>query len=70
MILPRMLSGVREAGSSAPDAVAQSLIIQRRYLNGMRDALASERSIGAYNSETYRKVESLLDSLEHRIGRD
>ncbi len=34
----------------------------------MRDALASERSIGAYSSDTYRQVESLLDSLEQRMG--
>ena len=42
--------------------------MQRRYLDAMRDALGSERSIGAYSSDTYRRVEALLDTLEHRIG--
>ena len=40
-------------------------IVQRRYLDAMRDALVAERSIGAYSSETYRQVEALLDGLEH-----
>ena len=40
------------------------MILQRRYLDAMRDALSTERSIGAYSSETYRQVEALLDSLE------
>ena len=39
---------------------------QGRYLDAMRDALVSERSIGAYSSATYRAVESLLDGLEQR----
>lgn len=43
-------------------------IVQRRYLDAMRDALVAERSIGAYSSETYRQVEALLDSLEHRFS--
>lgn len=67
-ILPRMLTGVREQRQTAPDALEQMLIIQRRYLDAMRDALDAERSIGAYSSETYRQVESLLDSLEQRTG--
>lgn len=32
----------------------------------MREALATERSIGAHRSETYRQVEALLDALEQR----
>lgn len=46
----------------------QTPILQQRYLAAMRDALAHERGIGAYSSETYRQVEALLDSLEHRTG--
>ncbi len=44
------------------------MILQRRYLDAMRDALSTERSIGAYSTETYRQVESLLDVLEQRFG--
>jgi len=66
-ILPRLLAGVRRAREAKPDTLEQSLILQRRYLDAMREALAVERSIGAYSSGTYRKVESLLDSFEQRI---
>jgi CPA1 family monovalent cation:H+ antiporter len=66
-VLPRILAGARRANEAAPSALEQSLIIQRRYLSAMRDALGSERSIGAYSSATYRRVESLLDSYEQRI---
>ncbi|WP_185443831.1 hypothetical protein [Kribbella qitaiheensis] len=31
------------------------------------DALVAERGIGAYSSETYRQVESFLDTLEQRL---
>lgn len=67
-ILPRILAGVRQARVTRPGALEQSLILQRRYLDAMRDALASERSIGVYRSDTYRQVEELLDALEQRIG--
>lgn len=67
-VLPRLISGVREARGVRPDTLEQTLIIQRRYLDAMRDALSSERGIGAYSSETYRQVEALLDSMEQRFG--
>lgn len=66
-ILPRMLAGVRQIRDGRPDAIEQTMILQRRYLDAMREALASERSIGAYSSETYRKVELLLDGFEQRF---
>ncbi len=68
-ILPRILTGIRQVDHTRPDTLEQSLILQRRYLDAMRDALASERSIGAYGSAAYRRVEALLDSYEERIGR-
>ncbi|MBZ5740638.1 cation:proton antiporter [Nocardioides mangrovi] len=68
-VLPRMLTGVREVRHARPDTLEQSLVVQRRYLDAMRDALGSERSIGAYSSETYRQVQGLLDSFEQRVGR-
>ena len=67
-VLPRMLAGVSQARDARPDAIEQTLILQRRYLDAMRDALASERSIGAYSTQTYRQVEALLDSMEHRMS--
>ncbi|MFT4287188.1 cation:proton antiporter [Nocardioides sp.] len=66
-ILPRLLTGVRQVRETRPDTIEQTLILQRRYLDAMRDALASERGIGAYSSQTYRQVESLLDAYEQRI---
>ena len=68
-VLPRLLTGVREVRQARPDALEQSLVLQRRYLDAMRDALGAERSIGAYSSETYKQVERLLDSFEQRVGR-
>ena len=68
-VLPRMLAGVREQREVTRDVLEQSLILQRRYLDAMRDALDSERGIGAHSSQTYKQVEMLLDSYEQRIGR-
>ena len=67
-ILPRLLTGIRQERDTRPAALEQTLIIQRRYLDAMRDALASERSIGAYRSDTYRQVEAMLDAVEQRTG--
>lgn len=66
-ILPRVLAGVRDAPAMRPDVLEQTMILQRRYLDAMRDALAAERSIGAYGSHTYRKVEGMLDDMEKRL---
>ena len=67
-IVPRLVSGVRQLQNSRPDNREQVLIVQRRYLDALRDALIAERSIGAYSSETYRQVESMLDAFEQRFG--
>ncbi len=67
-ILPRLLAGVRETREARPGTIEQTMIIQRRYLDAMREALSTERSIGAYSSQTYRQVESLLDVMEERFG--
>ncbi|MEU0312639.1 sodium:proton antiporter [Nocardioides sp. NPDC006273] len=66
-ILPRVLAGVREAPTIRPDVMEQTVILQVRYLDAMRDALAAERGIGAYGSHTYRKVEAMLDDMEKRL---
>lgn len=67
-MLPRIMSGVREVRGSRAGTLEQTLILQRRYLDAMRDALAAERSIGAYSSTTYRQAQALLDSVEQRTG--
>lgn len=66
--LPRLLSGAQQAPDVERGSVEQLMLVQHRYLDAMRDALAAERSIGAYSSGTYRRVEALLDSMEQRLG--
>lgn len=68
--LPRLIAGVdRSRAPHHADAIEKAVIVQRRYVDAMRDALGAERSIGAYSSDTYRRVESLLDGFEQRLGR-
>jgi len=64
-ILPRLIVGTQEREGPA---ISRDHLetIQQRYVDAMRDALVSERSIGAYSSATYRHVEGLLDGLEQR----
>jgi monovalent cation/hydrogen antiporter len=66
-VLPRLVAGA-QGPRQAPDARDQMVVLQRRYLDAMRDALLSERGIGAYSSATYRSVELTLDRLEQRFG--
>ncbi|MCH1866387.1 sodium:proton antiporter [Nocardioides sp. CFH 31398] len=66
-ILPRLVAGVRERREAPAGVIEQSLSVQRIYLDAMRDALAAERRIGAYPSATYRRVESMLDTMEQRL---
>ncbi|WP_299051022.1 sodium:proton antiporter [uncultured Nocardioides sp.] len=66
-VLPRLVAGVNERRTAPAGAIEQSLGIQRVYLDAMRDALASERRVGAYPTATYRRVESLLDAMEQRL---
>ncbi|GGL33450.1 sodium:proton antiporter [Phycicoccus endophyticus] len=67
-VLPRLLAGAGHLDEH-PGAVEQMLILQRRYLDAMRDALLTERDIGAYPSDTYKRVEAMLDTVEHRLDR-
>lgn len=66
--LPRIVTGATQPPREAarPGSIEQTMILQRRYLDAMRDALNTERSIGAYSSATYRQVEALLDAIEQR----
>ena len=66
-LLP-ILAGTQQALQQAkPGMREQTLIIQRRYLGAMRDALDAERSIGAYRSETYKQLQTMLDQMEQRV---
>ncbi|WP_133789239.1 sodium:proton antiporter [Kribbella sp. VKM Ac-2571] len=66
-IVPRLVSGSRQLRETKADTREQMEILQRRYLDAMREALGTERSIGAYSSETYRQVEGFLDAVEQRF---
>jgi CPA1 family monovalent cation:H+ antiporter len=66
-IVPRLVTGSRELRVTKPDAREQMSVVQRRYLDAMREALGTERSIGAYSSDTYRHVQGFLDTLEQRF---
>jgi CPA1 family monovalent cation:H+ antiporter len=66
-VLPRLVAGQSAAREVAPDTVEQSLVIQQRYLDAMREALDDERRIGVYSTATYRSVQSMLDMFEGRF---
>lgn len=66
--LAPVLSGkAQEHAEARPDVRAQMLVLQRRYLEAMRDALAEERAVGAYRTETFTAVQHLLDQQETRL---
>jgi CPA1 family monovalent cation:H+ antiporter len=66
-IVPRLVSGSQQLRETKADTREQMEILQRRYLDAMREALGTERSIGVYSSETYRRVEGFLDTVEQRF---
>jgi len=67
-IVPRLVSGSQQLRETKPDTREQMAVVQRRYLDAMREALSTERSIGAYNSDTYRRVQGFLDTVEQRFS--
>ncbi|MBM7518015.1 cation:proton antiporter [Nocardioides nitrophenolicus] len=66
--LPMLLSGVRSGVAAKPGQREQAFIIQRRYLDALREGLLRERSVGAFSTETYKHVEAILDREEQRLG--
>lgn len=66
--LPILLGNIQALRRAKPGIREQSLLVQRLYLDAMRDALLAERSVGAYASEAYAKAEALLDREEHRLN--
>lgn len=47
-----------------PGVREQSMVVQRRYIDAMRQALNEERSIGVYRTATFSTAESILDGQE------
>lgn len=66
--LPILLGNIQHLRQAKPGSREKSMIVQRLYLDAMRDALLTERSIGAYTSETYARAEALLDREEQRLN--
>lgn len=61
-----LLKGAIPPEQTRPGDRDQMIELQRRYVDALREALLDERSIGSYRSETYLKVQSVLDALERR----
>ncbi len=66
--IPLLMGASAELKKRKPDSWEKSLIVQRRYLAAMQDALWAERSIGAYSSATYAAAQALLDREERRMN--
>ncbi|WP_110205495.1 cation:proton antiporter [Nocardioides daejeonensis] len=66
--LPILLGQIQHLRTTKPGTREKSLVVQRLYLDAMREALLVERSIGAYTSETYAAAEALLDREEQRLN--
>ena len=66
--LPILLGHIQQLRKAKPGIRERSLLVQRLYLDAMREALLDERSIGTYSSETYATAEALLDREEQRLN--
>ena len=60
------LEKIKEYNKELPVILITAYAEVEKAVEAMREALATERSIGAHRSETYRQVEALLDALEQR----
>ena len=66
--LPLLRGSSAELAQRKPDSWERSMIVQRRYLAAMQEALWEERSIGAYSSGAYAAAQALLDREERRLN--
>jgi monovalent cation/hydrogen antiporter len=78
-VAPAVLERVRAAMSrlgrarddlQRPEALSerqQAAVLQRRYLDALREGLREERAVGAYSTRTLQRVERLLDAEELRL---
>lgn len=48
---------------------AQLLLVQRAYLDAMREALHEEKAVGAYSTAVLTRAESMLDATELQLDR-
>lgn len=66
--LPLLKGASADLKSRKPDSWERSMIVQRRYLAAMQEALWEERSIGAYSSGAYAAAQAFLDREERRLN--
>lgn len=69
----RMVRDARFAPDGAEEELlstrAQLTLVQRHYLDAMREALHEERAIGAYSTAAFTQAESMLDAMELQLDR-
>jgi CPA1 family monovalent cation:H+ antiporter len=66
--IPLLMGTTSAMKNRKPDTWERSVIVQRRYLDAMAEALWEERAIGAYSSATYAAAQHLLDREERRVN--
>ena len=66
--LPILLGQIQQLRQSTPGLRETSLLVQRLYVDTMREALLDERSVGGFSSHAYAQAEALLDREEHRLN--
>jgi len=65
-----MLSAGSRSEEDAPTAqqMDQSHALQRLWLDELKESLAEERAIGAYDAATLQQAQKILDAMETRFG--
>lgn len=66
--LPLLHGAQAEIKHRRPGVWGSAVIVQRRYLAAMQEALWEERSVGAFSSGTYAAAQALLDREERRLN--
>lgn len=66
--LPILFGKIQDLRKSSPGLREKSALVQRLYLDTMREALLDERSIGGYSSKAYAAAEEVLDREEQRLN--
>ncbi|MFC6153917.1 cation:proton antiporter [Nocardioides yefusunii] len=66
--LPLLQGAQADIKHRKPGVWGRAVIVQRRYLAAMQEALWEERSIGAFSSGTYAAAQAVLDREERRLN--
>ena len=64
---PLLAGRAEDRGPGRPGLREQVVVLQRRYLDAMREALNEERSIGVYRTETFAHAQAILDRQERGL---